>query len=311
MISFPKLRLALLTAVALLLLAVMFARNIFVNYVSWQMNVYSAKQLPPPAYLEQWLVRSLAMLPPHQQTNAYRHLGQMAVARGDVQLAATYWQKGALPVQDAAVFGDKLFRQRNLPSALLWYELATLLEPDNAELWLDVGLVCQNGFWDISICQQFLEVNQLNYLINADLLWGDLGWHTTYEEAAEHAVEPCPDAAEVCLKIAVVDELADGPSWAQCLHLPPQQTYQFSAWLLVDAEPDESWRPMYHQGRIAGEVKGSWPQTMQGMSPWTLWEQEVSVGDFDDYRVCFHPIRLAGGGTAWIHSPQLVAMRDE
>jgi hypothetical protein len=184
----------------------MLLSDVVTNHASLLINTAFANQAPIPTHLEPWLLLSLDTLSAPHSSNVYRHLSRISLERGDIQSAADYWQKDDLPVQDALAFGHKFFFQQEFLQALAWYELATIIEPDNAQVWLGVGLVCQNGFWDIIPCQQFLQFNQMNYLLNTDLMLGDSGWHTTHREIAEHTIETCPNLAQDCLKIEIIEK---------------------------------------------------------------------------------------------------------
>lgn len=222
--------------------------------------------------------------------------------------AVEKWQQAGFTADDLVAYARN---SSNRVDAMRWYRSVAQVAPDNVDLWLDVGLICQQQREKDELCTQFLEYNDQNWLVDPHIEFGRAAWRSNRREGVEYDIVDCPDLPDgqcVMLSIgAVVPE--HGASWHQCLYLPEGaagQTYRFSTWLKVEVEQDGGWRPLYYQGTIENQTRGFWPSIETSSTDWEYWEQSFEMPDFDDGKVCFHPVRLEDSGQAWFRDAKMV-----
>lgn len=236
-------------------------------------------------------------------SSAYRGVG-FVHWRHEKDLAALEdWRHLDLTAKDYIRFGA---RAASIAESLRWYGLAETLEPTNAELWLNIGQICQNNRSVGAVCDRFLAHNEFSWLVDPKFAFGQSAWRFNRQEGASYEIVDCPNMAAKKCAMARIDAVTSphGTSWQQCLTLEPGRQYRFSAW--IKAETSEEWRPLYFQGSMNGTPKGFSPKGANtGSLDWAYWAYDLTAPEFDNNRACFHPVRLLGLGQVWFHSPAL------
>lgn len=226
-----------------------------------------------------------------------------------INLSATKWNEIGSIGDDMWAVGIDAYQSGRPDEALRWLQLAKEINPIHQEdAWQTIGKVCQRIKEPESVCDEAVQRNLGNLLVNSNFLYNDDGWVMRTEDASQTPILLCPEMEhQLCAHMAQTSKaLPQSSSWWQCVvNLTPGQMYKFSAWIKVEADIESQWRPVYFQGKVNGEPKGFWPGAQFGSSEWHYWEQQFMMPPFDEGFACFHPIRLLGNGEAWFHSPVL------
>lgn len=235
---------------------------------------------------------------------AYRGLGHHYWSVGDDTLANQAWQRAALTVNDYLIFAQT---SDQITTRFRWYQIALATEPQNPAVWLNVGLSCRSDITMDALCSRFREQNKQNLLVDSAFAFGEIAWHSDQREGMEFRIVDCPDFATTRCAEVVIQESATNSrgGWQQCFSLPSGGDYHYSAWIKVEAEELEQWRPLYFQGRLNGDVHGVGQAVQLGASDWRYWESTFTLPAFERDQVCFRPILLQGIGRAWFHSAVL------
>src|SRR5690606_24219756 len=92
--------------------------------------------------------------------------------------------------------------------ALRWYRSAAQIGPDNPMLWLDVGRICQQQEEKDSICNQFLDYNDQNWLVDPYLQFGRVAWRFNRKEGVSYDIVDCPGLAEKrCARLSIGEDV--------------------------------------------------------------------------------------------------------
>lgn len=223
--------------------------------------------------------------------------------------AVAKWQQAGFTAEDLITYARNGSGEPE--HALRWYRSVAQITPDNSDLWLDVGLICQQQQEKDELCADFLEYNEQNWLVDPDIEFGRVAWRFNRREGVGYDIVDCPDLPDRrCARLSIGAEVPEhGASWQQCLYLPEDavgQTYRFSTWLKIETARDGEWRPLYYQGAIGNQTRGFWPSRESSSTDWEYWEQTFEIPDFDDGRVCFHPVHISTPATAWFRDVSLV-----
>ena len=243
----------------------------------------------------------LAEMPAGEEA-ALRIQAHLAMQTEQWEKAADYWQQTG--VSSRALF----LRGRVTPirqESAHWYRMAAegmRFEPAD---WFYVGLACLPNREIDPICERYVEENAGNHLLDPSFQFDFYGWLGETMSGTNYTLEPCSD--NICTHIKVNQYIPESYAHLyQCLALPPDETYRFSAWLKVTATDQTRWRPLYLQGEIDEGSFASWVDDQVGSRDWAYWEYTFTTPTFDDGVGCVSPIILMGEGEAWFHSPQLV-----
>lgn len=226
------------------------------------------------------------------------------------QEAFSKWQQLGLNDDHYIAYGRLA---RSEAESLRWYKLAEQVTPTSTKLWLDVGKICQQKPIISDICDRFFTHNNNNWIVDPSFAFGKDAWRFNRRDLVDYAIVECPDLPQQ--KCATVKTLYETPqqsiSWHQCLYLEPNQAYHYAAWIKVDIDNDGNWRPLYFQGTINGENRGSWPGNQMAATSWQYWERTFVAPDFEAKRACFHPVVLFGTGQTWFYGASLSPHIDE
>lgn len=204
---------------------------------------------------------------------------------------------------DVYTLVEKFIKRRQFGFARAWW-LANNVNNDEEQQFFWGGKICQLDY-DPQFCKSHVWDSKSNLFINSSLGLGSNGWNIS---ARQFSTSPCPKSNEQqCAFINVQIGSERSASWTQCLYLPTSvKTIHLSAWILVDAPIDTTWRPVYAFGEVAEESRGIWPATYTGSANWEKYETIVDVSSFNKEKLaCFYPIVLQGAGQAWFHTPTL------
>lgn len=253
------------------------------NMAEWQAIPYYA----PDAVAETDLLLNWAdtMYP---QNRSVSH--QRAVLSDQV----SDWQKAGWQGQDFFHWGKKSLDVGNVETAVKWLSYGLQLEEDDYG-WALLGRSCQlDPFVNPLLCDAYRSRENENLFVDATFAFDSTFWRTG-------KFSECPP--NKCATIELKE--AGSVSLAQCLYVEPGVTYSYQVWLKVESTDESQWRPLYHQGRMAGQNRGFWPSMQQGSTDWTLWQTTFVAEEFDNKQACFAPVNLLGAGQVWFHSAQL------
>lgn len=246
-----------------------------------------------------------------QNSQAVRHqygLANIYFVEGREREAAEAWLAAGETATSLRIKGEQL-SYSDVASALRWYRIAEQIAPEDADLWLAVGRLCQPEPWLDPICERFLTYNEQNMLLNGNFAFDQAGWQFNLANQVIYEIEECEYGRCTSWEVkAGVPPL--GATMQQCLYLEAKKWYRFSAFLRVEVAADGGWRPVYVQGRVDGEQVGMWPHTQLGARGWQEWEHILQAPAFEDGLACFHPVRLEGSGRVWVANVRLVELLD-
>lgn len=235
-------------------------------------------------------------------------LATIYFAEGREREAAEAWLAAGETVSSVLIKGEQLAHS-DIATALRWYRLAEQIAPEDAELWLAVGRLCQPKPWLDPICKRFLSQNGQNMLVNGDFTFDRTGWQTNLANQVVYEIGECKYGR--CASWEVGEAVpALGATMHQCLYLEANKWYRFSAFIKVEVAAEVGWRPVYVQGSVAGDQVGMWPHTQLGARDWQEWEHVLQAPAFEGGLACFHPIRLEGSGRVWVAHVQLIELSD-
>lgn len=214
------------------------------------------------------------------------------------------WQQLALTADEYIVFAQQ---SDSVSTRFRWYQLAWQDDSDSAALWLEVGRFCRFDMTLHQLCSLFLEYNNQNLLVDAELAFAGAVWKFNRGEGIDYDFVECPDLVEKKCARVVIHETSPQPqsSWQQCLHLEPDHEYHYSVWLKVDVAESGQWRPLYFQGNAAGKPHGIGQAVQTGDADWQYWESTFRLPIYEQGRVCFHPVLLQTVGQSWFHSARV------
>lgn len=243
---------------------------------------------------------------PDQRASSSRLVGHRYLMAGNREAARLAFNSAGWTERDYVAMSTH-FKMTNPDWAIAWLAMAVASEPTESATMISVGELCRKDWEQDEICRAFLRQNQGNHFVNSDFGTGDLTAWQMAESIAQYDIDYCPDKEGLtCAKIGLMNSTAQPPAGlGQCFHVHPGKTYRFSAWLKVDASSNAAWRPLYYQGTVNGEPKGSWLGDQHGPREWEYWEREFVAPKFDEYQGCFSPIRLINAGKAWFFDSQV------